>query len=70
MCVSRREDHQVLLYDGSVQRLFLQLNISNLASSIRAAEDAHNVALKISVPETLVYSGVRTKVEEMEIIII
>ncbi|XP_037647357.1 integrin alpha-3-like isoform X2 [Sebastes umbrosus] len=52
---------QVLYYDASINRVFLEVNISNTPSLDRPAEDAHNAVLNISIPPSLVYSGVRTK---------
>nr|XP_057904364.1 integrin alpha-3-like [Doryrhamphus excisus] len=52
---------QVWFYHGRVERLLLQVNVSNVASPRRPAEDAHNTVLNISIPPSLVYSGVRTK---------
>ena len=65
LCVSRREDSQVLYYNASINRLFLEVNVSNTPSPGRPAEDAHNAAVNISVPPSLTYSGVRTKVLEV-----
>ncbi|XP_068458034.1 integrin alpha-3-like isoform X2 [Clinocottus analis] len=56
-----QKDRQVLLYNASFNRLVLEINVSNTPSPGRQAEDAHNAALNISVPSSLVYSGVRTK---------
>ncbi|XP_061568313.1 integrin alpha-3-like isoform X2 [Cololabis saira] len=52
---------QVLLYDGGLRRLLLQVNVSNAPSEHRPAEDAHNAVLNISVPPSLVYAGVQTQ---------
>ncbi|XP_056258423.1 integrin alpha-3-like isoform X1 [Seriola aureovittata] len=54
---------QVLHYNTSVNRLFLEVNVSNTPSLGRPAEDAHNAILNISIPSSLIYSGVRTKGE-------
>lgn len=62
LCVSRQDDSQVLYYNASINRLFLEVNVSNTPSPRRPAEDAHNAALNISIPPSLIYSGVRTKV--------
>uniref|UniRef100_A0A4W6EZP2 Uncharacterized protein n=1 Tax=Lates calcarifer TaxID=8187 RepID=A0A4W6EZP2_LATCA len=52
---------QVLHYNGSIKRLSLEINISNIPSLDRPAEDAHNAILNISIPPSLSYSAVRTK---------
>lgn len=54
-------------YSGSINRLFLEVNISNTPSPGQPAEDAHNAVLNISIPPLLVYSGVRTKVVKHEV---
>uniref|UniRef100_A0A8C2ZC07 Integrin alpha-2 domain-containing protein n=1 Tax=Cyclopterus lumpus TaxID=8103 RepID=A0A8C2ZC07_CYCLU len=54
-------DQQVLYYNTNFNRLFLEVNISNTPSPGRQAEDAHNAVLNISIPPSLIYSGVRTK---------
>ncbi|XP_029282527.1 integrin alpha-3-like isoform X2 [Cottoperca gobio] len=58
---STQKDSQVLYYNVSINRLFLEVNINNTASPGRPAEDAHNAVLNISIPPSLIYSGVRAK---------
>lgn len=63
--VSRQKDRQVLFYDGTINRLLLEVNITNSNSPLSPgspAEDAHNPVLNVSIPALLVYAGVRTKV--------
>ncbi|XP_027132037.1 integrin alpha-3 isoform X2 [Larimichthys crocea] len=55
------KDRQVLYYNGSINRLFLEVNVSNTPSPDQPAEDAHNAVLNISIPPLLIYSGVRAK---------
>ncbi|KAM6904768.1 integrin alpha-3-like [Xenentodon cancila] len=55
-----RHGDQVLYYDGSIRRLLLQVNVSNMPSAGHPAEDAHNTVLNISIPPSLIYSGVHT----------
>ena len=62
LCGCRQRDRQVLFYNGNVNRLFLEVNVSNTPSPGRPAEDAHGSMLNISIPQLLIYSGVRTKV--------
>ncbi|XP_075939523.1 integrin alpha-3-like isoform X1 [Anarhichas minor] len=56
-----QEGSQVLYYNANLNRLFLEVNVSNTPSLGRQAEDAHNAVLNISIPPSLIYSGVRTK---------
>uniref|UniRef100_A0A096M301 Uncharacterized protein n=1 Tax=Poecilia formosa TaxID=48698 RepID=A0A096M301_POEFO len=58
---SMQDGNQLLNYNSSIRRLFLEVNVSNTASPGRLAEDAHNTVLNISVPASLVYSGVQQK---------
>uniref|UniRef100_A0AAQ4PAM8 Integrin alpha-2 domain-containing protein n=1 Tax=Gasterosteus aculeatus aculeatus TaxID=481459 RepID=A0AAQ4PAM8_GASAC len=53
--------HQLLNYNDGLDRLLLEVNVTNKPSLGREAEDAHNAALNISIPSSLLYSGVRTK---------
>uniref|UniRef100_A0A3P9P8D9 Integrin alpha-3-like n=1 Tax=Poecilia reticulata TaxID=8081 RepID=A0A3P9P8D9_POERE len=61
------EDHKP--FPISIRRLFLEVNVSNTASPGRLAEDAHNTVLNISVPPSLVYSGVHKKAMKMRFLI-
>ncbi|KAM7371340.1 hypothetical protein PAMP_008594 [Pampus punctatissimus] len=56
-----QEGSQVLHYNGSINLLLLEVNVSNTPSPGQPAEDAHNAFLNISIPPSLIYSGVRTK---------
>ncbi|XP_077940434.1 integrin alpha-3 isoform X2 [Gasterosteus aculeatus] len=56
-----QKGHQLLNYNDGLDRLLLEVNVTNKPSLGREAEDAHNAALNISIPSSLLYSGVRTK---------
>ncbi|XP_058509967.1 integrin alpha-3-like isoform X3 [Solea solea] len=62
---SRVNVSQLLQNNITVTRLLLEVNISNLQSPGRPAEDAQAATLNISFPPSLLYSGVRTKGEMM-----
>lgn len=64
LCVFRLEGTQVMYFNSTIKRLFLEVNISNTPSTGQPAEDAHNTILSISIPPSLIYSGVETKVEQ------
>uniref|UniRef100_A0A3P8SJT5 Uncharacterized protein n=1 Tax=Amphiprion percula TaxID=161767 RepID=A0A3P8SJT5_AMPPE len=49
---------QVLNFNGSIRRLFLEVNVSNTPSPGRPAEDAHNTQLNMNIPPSLIYSGI------------
>ncbi|KAM3598870.1 uncharacterized protein V6R79_023729 [Siganus canaliculatus] len=57
----RHESSQVWRYTGRNDQLILEVNVSNIPSLNRPAEDAHSAALNISIPPLLVYSAVRSK---------
>ncbi|XP_027898372.1 integrin alpha-3-like [Xiphophorus couchianus] len=56
-----QDGNQLLNYNSSIRRLLLEVNVSNTASPERLAEDAHNTVLNVSIPSSLVYSGVQKK---------
>ncbi|XP_068605482.1 integrin alpha-3-like [Brachionichthys hirsutus] len=60
------KDRQVFYYNGSIKRLFLEVNVSNAPSPGRPAEDAHNAILNISIPPMIIYSGVRAKAVKLK----
>ncbi|XP_055079725.1 integrin alpha-3-like [Periophthalmus magnuspinnatus] len=64
-CLSASGGHQRLVLDSSLNLLLLHVNVTNLhyntLSPWRLAEDAHSVALNVTVPPCLVYSGVRAQ---------
>ncbi|KAK6473223.1 integrin alpha-3-like isoform X1 [Huso huso] len=51
---------QVLQYSPDVKKLLLIVNVTNLRTNTREAEDAHQAILNITLPSTLQYSGVRS----------
>ncbi|XP_078808186.1 integrin alpha-3-like [Oryzias latipes] len=52
---------QMLQYNDDIKRLFLQVNVTNLPSVGRPAEDAHSTYLSVRIPPSLVYSGVQSQ---------
>ncbi|XP_010872704.2 integrin alpha-3 [Esox lucius] len=55
------DDHQVLQYSASVKKLLLVVNVMNVPSNGKLAEDAHGTVLNITIPPSLSYSSVRSK---------
>ncbi|MBN3272574.1 ITA3 protein, partial [Polyodon spathula] len=51
---------QVLQYSPDVKKLLLVVNVTNLRTNTREAEDAHQAILNITLPTALQYSGVRS----------
>uniref|UniRef100_A0A3Q2DMH7 Integrin, alpha 3a n=1 Tax=Cyprinodon variegatus TaxID=28743 RepID=A0A3Q2DMH7_CYPVA len=54
------ENHEP--FPNSIRRLLLEVNVSNIASRGRLAEDAHDTVLNVSIPPSLIYSGVQAMV--------
>ncbi|XP_037400807.1 integrin alpha-3 isoform X1 [Pygocentrus nattereri] len=54
-------DHQVLLFNSEVKKVTVLVNVSNVPSAGRLAEDAYNTILNITIPPSLQYSAVRTE---------
>ncbi|XP_076852042.1 integrin alpha-3-like isoform X2 [Brachyhypopomus gauderio] len=61
-----RDGQQVLLYDSSIKKLSLLVNVSNTPTAERPAEDAHNALLNITIPPSLRYSGIRSESSTIE----
>ncbi|XP_056143525.1 integrin alpha-3-like [Lampris incognitus] len=57
----RHHGIQVFQYNANVKKLYLVVNVTNLPLPLQQAEDAHSAALRVSIPLSLKYSGVRTK---------
>ncbi|KAF6734965.1 Integrin alpha-3 [Oryzias melastigma] len=57
---------QVMLYHANMKRLLLQVNVSNVPSEGRPAEEAHHTFLRISIPPSLIYSGVQIQEDIFE----
>ncbi|XP_027018962.2 integrin alpha-3b isoform X2 [Tachysurus fulvidraco] len=55
------DGRQTMEYNSSVRKVMLLVEVSNIASGGREAEDAHQALLNITVPPTLSYSGFRSK---------
>ncbi|XP_045066799.1 integrin alpha-3-like isoform X1 [Coregonus clupeaformis] len=55
------DGHQVLQYSASVKKVLLVVDVTNFQSPGQPAEDAHNAMLNVTIPPSLIYSGVRSK---------
>lgn len=58
----RLNKSQILSTNGTINQLYLEVNVSNTPTQGQPAEDAHNSLLNISIPTMFIFSGVRTKV--------
>ncbi|XP_046894266.1 integrin alpha-3-like isoform X1 [Hypomesus transpacificus] len=56
-----REGQQVFQYSTSVKKLLLVVHVTNSPSPGQPAEDAHNALLNMTIPPSLLYSGVRSE---------
>lgn len=62
----RKGKHQVLQYNTNVKKVMLMVEVTNLLTPGKLAEDAHQATLNITIPDTLRYSGVRSKDHDVE----
>ncbi|CAJ1080794.1 integrin alpha-3 [Xyrichtys novacula] len=57
----RQGEVQVLQYSSHVKKIRLMVEVTNRPDGGRLAEDAHQAALTVTLPDTLRYSGVRSQ---------
>uniref|UniRef100_A0AAV2LG01 Integrin alpha-2 domain-containing protein n=1 Tax=Knipowitschia caucasica TaxID=637954 RepID=A0AAV2LG01_KNICA len=55
----RQGRFQVFHYSSDIKLIWLKVEVTNVASGGKLAEDAHQAELNMTVPEALKYSGVR-----------
>uniref|UniRef100_A0A3B4TGA5 Integrin, alpha 3b n=1 Tax=Seriola dumerili TaxID=41447 RepID=A0A3B4TGA5_SERDU len=58
---------QVLQFNSNMRIVELMVNVTNIPSAGKVAEDAHQAMLNITIPEALRYSGVRSTVRPLEV---
>ncbi|XP_034049610.1 integrin alpha-3b isoform X2 [Thalassophryne amazonica] len=59
---------QVLQFNSSVKKILLMVEVTNLPAPGKLAEDAHQAALNITIPDALRYSAVRSQNHDVECI--
>ncbi len=64
--VCRQGKFQVLQFNSSVRILTLMVEVTNIPSRGRLAEDAHQATLNVTIPDALRYSAVRSLVRPLE----
>lgn len=64
MC--RRGEFQVLKFDSNTKKIQLMVEVTNILSTGKPAEDAHQATLNITIPEALKYYGVRSTIHSPE----
>ncbi|KAG5280203.1 hypothetical protein AALO_G00086170 [Alosa alosa] len=55
------DGHQIFKYNADVKKLKMLINVTNIPSDGRLAEDAHNTVLNITTPTSLQFSAVNPK---------
>ncbi|KAJ7984939.1 hypothetical protein DPEC_G00359950 [Dallia pectoralis] len=58
-------NQQLLPYNSNLKKIMLRVDVTNLPSVGKKAEDAHQAMLNITLPSTLRYSGVRSQDPEV-----
>lgn len=61
----RKGKFQVLQLNSSVKIIRLMIEVTNVPSNGKLAEDAHQAALNVTIPDALRYSGVRSAVRPL-----
>lgn len=64
--VCRQGKFQVLQYSSNVKTVRLMVNVTNVPSPGKLAEDAHQATLNVTIPDGLKYSAVRSLVCPLE----
>lgn len=62
----RQGKFQVLQYNSNVKIVSLTVEVTNVPSPGKLAEDAHQATLNVTIPDALRYSAVRSPVRPLE----
>ncbi|KAM9831708.1 integrin alpha-3b [Neosynchiropus ocellatus] len=62
----RQGKKQVLQFNSNVKIIWLKVEVTNFPTGDRKAEDAHQAALNVTIPDALTYSGVRSEAFDVE----
>lgn len=62
----RQGKFQVLQYNSKVKVVRLMVEVTNVPSPGKLAEDAHQATLNVTIPDALKYSAVRSPVCPLE----
>ncbi|XP_003961522.3 integrin alpha-3b [Takifugu rubripes] len=62
----RKGKFQVLQLNSSVKIIRLKIEVTNVPSTGKLAEDAHQAALNVTIPDALRYSGVRSEDHDVQ----
>ncbi|KAK7919786.1 hypothetical protein WMY93_011070 [Mugilogobius chulae] len=65
----RQGDFQVFQYSSDIRLIWLHVDVTNIASAGKLAEDAHQAELNVTIPEALRYSGSDLRVQPEETLI-
>ncbi|XP_033840322.1 integrin alpha-3b [Periophthalmus magnuspinnatus] len=62
----RQGNFQVFQYSSDIRYIWLLVEVTNVPSGSKLAEDAHQAELNVTIPEALRYSGVRSEGHSVE----
>lgn len=68
MCFYRRNGQQIFHYTTDVKKLKLMVNVSNVPSQDRKAEDAYSAFLNVTIPTSLSFSSLNPKVRSKDVL--
>ncbi len=68
MCFYRQNGQQILNYTTDVKKLKLLVNVSNVPSQDRKAEDAYSASLNVTIPTALSFSSLNPRVSLKDVL--
>jgi len=68
VCFYRRDGVQIFHYTTDMKKLKLMVNVSNIESQDRKAEDAYRALLNVTIPSSLSYSSLNPKVRSLDVL--
>lgn len=68
VCFCRRNGQQMFSYTTDVKKLKLMVNVSNVESQNRKAEDAYRALLNVTIPSSLSYASLNPKVRSLDVL--
>jgi len=66
LSMSRKDKFQVLQFNSNMKIIKMMVEVTNMPSNGKEAEDAHQAMLNVTIPDALRYSGVRSTVHPLE----
>lgn len=68
VCFYRRNGLQIFNYTTDIKKLKLMVNVFNIESQDRKAEDAYSAVLNVTIPSSLSYSSLNPKVRSLDVL--